>query len=239
MCEIICQSTNIGRVVRKLNIVYSLRITARSAFYGVSCTLCCLRHARTRVCRHKIPTTHEHQPANEKAAHMISGYKGETPVNDECRTNAIDQFVVCRWNRKTKFKVSSEYFYKVMSEPAAVESQSPEPAAASSSSSSSAADPSRCSSEDTLWDDASPNPSTFGENGSGSAEASKPTLPLRSYSKWCPAQQGATLVWRDVCVYANHDQKMNGSHQLKRIIDNSTGAIQPGTLMALMGSRFV
>lgn len=61
----------------------------------------------------------------------------------------------------------------------------------------------------------------------------------RSYSKWCPAKQGATLVWRDVCVYANDDvrQHRGAGGQLKRIINNSTGAIQPGTLMALMGSR--
>lgn len=59
----------------------------------------------------------------------------------------------------------------------------------------------------------------------------------RSYSKWCPVKQGATLVWRDVCVYANDVRQQRGAGQLKRIINNSTGAIQPGTLMALMGSR--
>lgn len=62
------------------------------------------------------------------------------------------------------------------------------------------------------------------------------SLPVRSYSKWSPTQQGATLVWRDVCVYATNTNLTN-SNQLKRIINNSTGAIQPGTLMALMGSR--
>lgn len=62
-------------------------------------------------------------------------------------------------------------------------------------------------------------------------------LTRRCYSKWCPSQQGATLVWRDVCVYAtNTDFRCK---RLKRIINNSTGAIEPGTLMALMGSRLV
>lgn len=64
--------------------------------------------------------------------------------------------------------------------------------------------------------------------------SSERSLPLRSYSKWSPTEQGATLVWRDLCVYTN----VGGSGQrMKRIINNSTGAIQPGTLMALMGSR--
>lgn len=65
-------------------------------------------------------------------------------------------------------------------------------------------------------------------------------LPMRSYCKWSPTQQGATLVWRDVCVYATDAEQPKGHSnrgQLKRIINNSTGAIQPGTLMALMGSR--
>lgn len=58
----------------------------------------------------------------------------------------------------------------------------------------------------------------------------------RSYSKWDPKQQGSTLVWRDVCVYAKCPKKGSKTF-LKRIINNSTGAIQAGTLMALMGSR--
>lgn len=62
-------------------------------------------------------------------------------------------------------------------------------------------------------------------------------MPLRGYTKWAPSH-GCTLVWRDVSVYANSDRSSNNS-RLKRIINNSSGAIQPGTLMALMGSRFV
>lgn len=62
---------------------------------------------------------------------------------------------------------------------------------------------------------------------------------LRSYSRWAPAKQGATLVWRDVCVYTSASQGPNSNRMsnLKRIINNSTGAIQPGTLMAVMGAR--
>ncbi|XP_037030733.1 protein scarlet [Bradysia coprophila] len=59
-------------------------------------------------------------------------------------------------------------------------------------------------------------------------------MPLRGYSKWAPSD-GCTLVWRDVSVYANLDRSTNNC-RLKRIINNSSGAIQPGTLMALMGS---
>uniref|UniRef100_A0A336L180 CSON003410 protein n=1 Tax=Culicoides sonorensis TaxID=179676 RepID=A0A336L180_CULSO len=56
---------------------------------------------------------------------------------------------------------------------------------------------------------------------------------MRSYSKWSPTEQGATLVWRDVCVYA----KQQGTEQrIKRIINNVSGAVTPGTLVALMGS---
>lgn len=60
-------------------------------------------------------------------------------------------------------------------------------------------------------------------------------MPLRGYSNWAPSH-GCTLVWRDVSVYANFDKSTNNGC-LKRIINNSSGAIQPGTLMALMGSR--
>jgi ABC-type glutathione transport system ATPase component len=57
---------------------------------------------------------------------------------------------------------------------------------------------------------------------------------LRSYSKWSPTDQGATLVWRDVCVYATKDDK--GEKTIKRIINNVSGAVVPGKLVALMGS---
>ncbi|XP_053664764.1 protein scarlet [Anopheles marshallii] len=67
---------------------------------------------------------------------------------------------------------------------------------------------------------------------------------LRSYSKWSPTEQGATLVWRDLCVYATASSPngehngVSGSHRptIKRIINNVSGAVTPGTLIALMGS---
>lgn len=48
----------------------------------------------------------------------------------------------------------------------------------------------------------------------------------------------ANLVWRNVNVYARIKKRGRDSNQLKRIINNATGLIQPGTLMAVMGSRF-
>lgn len=49
---------------------------------------------------------------------------------------------------------------------------------------------------------------------------------------------GATLIWRNVNVYTKDKKNGRGKKNLKRIINNSTGFIQPGTLMAVMGSRF-
>lgn len=62
-------------------------------------------------------------------------------------------------------------------------------------------------------------------------------LPMRGRNTWISSKQGATLVWRDVCVYATTGSSKATSKNLRRIINNSTGAIQPGTLMAVMGSR--
>lgn len=45
-----------------------------------------------------------------------------------------------------------------------------------------------------------------------------------------------TLVWRNVNVYVKN-KNQHGKNRLKQIINNSTGCIQPGTLMAVMGSR--
>lgn len=56
---------------------------------------------------------------------------------------------------------------------------------------------------------------------------------IREYNKWSPSEQGATLAWRDVCVYARDSDKSNS---IKRIINNVSGAVTPGTLVALMGS---
>lgn len=46
----------------------------------------------------------------------------------------------------------------------------------------------------------------------------------------------ATLIWRNVNVFVK-DKNQRGKNRLKQIINNSTGCIQPGTLMAMMGSR--
>lgn len=61
---------------------------------------------------------------------------------------------------------------------------------------------------------------------------------LRSYNKWSPTEQGATLVWQDLCVYATGRQAHGAGDRgpIKRIINNVSGAVTPGTLIALMGS---
>jgi ABC-type glutathione transport system ATPase component len=57
------------------------------------------------------------------------------------------------------------------------------------------------------------------------------SISLRSYNKWSPAEHGVTLAWRDVNVYAT-----KGSSRIKRLINNSSGAITSGSLVALMGA---
>lgn len=57
------------------------------------------------------------------------------------------------------------------------------------------------------------------------------SISLRSYNKWSPTEHGVTLAWRDVSIYASKSTK-----NIKRIINNSTGAITSGSLVALMGS---
>lgn len=58
------------------------------------------------------------------------------------------------------------------------------------------------------------------------------SLSLRSYNKWSPSQTGVTLAFQDVNVYA---MKANRK-KFKRIINNVTGALTSGSLVALMGS---
>lgn len=57
------------------------------------------------------------------------------------------------------------------------------------------------------------------------------SISLRSYNKWSPTEHGVTLAWRDVSIYAS-----KGPKKIKRIINNATGAITSGSLVALMGS---
>uniref|UniRef100_A0AAG5DN16 ABC transporter domain-containing protein n=1 Tax=Anopheles atroparvus TaxID=41427 RepID=A0AAG5DN16_ANOAO len=63
---------------------------------------------------------------------------------------------------------------------------------------------------------------------------------LRSYSQWSPTEQGATLVWRNLCVYGTSAScagvKRRGNTSIKCIINNVSGAVTPGTLIALMGA---
>lgn len=61
------------------------------------------------------------------------------------------------------------------------------------------------------------------------------TKTLRSYNKWSPVEQGATIVWRDVNVYVMQEKFRSGK-TLKRIINNVTGAVQPGSLVGMMGA---
>lgn len=57
------------------------------------------------------------------------------------------------------------------------------------------------------------------------------SISLRSYNKWSPIEHGITLAWRDVSIYAAKSTK-----RIKRIINNASGAITSGSLVALMGS---
>uniref|UniRef100_A0A1B0D1T3 Uncharacterized protein n=1 Tax=Phlebotomus papatasi TaxID=29031 RepID=A0A1B0D1T3_PHLPP len=61
------------------------------------------------------------------------------------------------------------------------------------------------------------------------------TTQLRSYSKWAPCEQGVTMVWRDLSIYALAGGA-SSKKGLKRIINNVTGVVRSGTLMALMGA---
>lgn len=49
--------------------------------------------------------------------------------------------------------------------------------------------------------------------------------------------QGASLIWRDVNIYTKDKSCGRSANQLKRIINNASGTIEGGTLMAVMGSR--
>jgi ATP-binding cassette, subfamily G (WHITE), eye pigment precursor transporter len=69
---------------------------------------------------------------------------------------------------------------------------------------------------------------------SGSDEFSKTfsrSISLRSYNKWSPLEHGVTLAWRDVSVYAS-----KGPKKIKRLINNCSGAITSGSLVALIGA---
>lgn len=54
---------------------------------------------------------------------------------------------------------------------------------------------------------------------------------------------GAKLIWRNVSVLAKADANANKfmrrEKQKKRIINNSTGYVKPGVLLAVMGARYM
>ncbi|KAK4875875.1 hypothetical protein RN001_012297 [Aquatica leii] len=56
----------------------------------------------------------------------------------------------------------------------------------------------------------------------------------RNYTRWSPMEEGVTLAWRDVNVYVHCKQKRRNGY--KRIVNNVTGAVKAGSLVALMGS---
>nr|NP_001403484.1 protein scarlet [Nicrophorus vespilloides] len=61
-----------------------------------------------------------------------------------------------------------------------------------------------------------------------------PTHFNRSYDRWSPHEEGATIAWRDLNVFVR-DRK-GDPVSIKTIISGVTGAIKPGSLVALMGS---
>jgi len=57
---------------------------------------------------------------------------------------------------------------------------------------------------------------------------------------WEPRTDGITLSWSDLSVYANTVSRSffgSGTKTHKRIINNATGVVKAGTLVALMGPR--
>lgn len=53
------------------------------------------------------------------------------------------------------------------------------------------------------------------------------------------SSRSATVRWKNVNVYTKDKKNGEGRTNLKRIINNASGFIEPGTLMAVMGSRFI
>nr|XP_053651117.1 protein scarlet-like [Cherax quadricarinatus] len=62
----------------------------------------------------------------------------------------------------------------------------------------------------------------------------------RRYGTWRSVEEGITLTWRDINVYVPQKKtwyKRNLKHKpFKRVLNNVSGAVQPGTLVALMGA---
>nr|CAI5860910.1 unnamed protein product [Callosobruchus analis] len=56
----------------------------------------------------------------------------------------------------------------------------------------------------------------------------------RSYSRWSPVDEGVTLAWNNLTIYAK--TKRHGKTNYKRIINEMSGAVKAGSLVALMGA---
>ncbi|CAB3363689.1 Hypothetical predicted protein [Cloeon dipterum] len=63
---------------------------------------------------------------------------------------------------------------------------------------------------------------------------------LRGYGKWAPDVEGVTLTWHDLSVYVPAEKEgglfRKQSKPHKRLLNSVSGAVKPGTLVALMGS---
>ncbi|KAJ3643838.1 hypothetical protein Zmor_026524 [Zophobas morio] len=80
------------------------------------------------------------------------------------------------------------------------------------------------------------SPNNSGTNDSSGIFVDSDSLPkrVRTYTQWSPFEEGVTLAWNDVSVYAK--TKKNGKIVCKRIINGVTGAVKAGSLVALMGA---
>ncbi|XP_042230092.1 protein scarlet-like isoform X2 [Homarus americanus] len=60
------------------------------------------------------------------------------------------------------------------------------------------------------------------------------------YGTWKASEEGITLTWRDLSVYVPQKRGwFKGTHEqrpFKRVLNNVSGAVRPGSLVALMGS---
>lgn len=79
---------------------------------------------------------------------------------------------------------------------------------------------------------------SYSDNGS-SVELMKHTT--TRYGTWKPIDEGITLTWRDLSVYVRQKKVWYKKHKgnqkpFKRVLNNVSGAVGPGSLVALMGA---
>ncbi|KAK7082753.1 hypothetical protein SK128_023875 [Halocaridina rubra] len=64
--------------------------------------------------------------------------------------------------------------------------------------------------------------------------------PVARYGTWKPVEEGITLTWRDLNVYVPQKKpwyrKAKHHKPFKRVLNNVSGAVRPGSLVALMGA---